>query len=331
MAAASLVGVGALVLFSSSAAFADSAQVTRVACSASDLTAAVSGAPSGAVLRLAPGCTYTITAGLTVAANLSIYGRGDTITAGAAGFSILTIDTGVRATVSGLTLSHADSNGNGGAIDNSGTLTVADSRFTDNATEGWSGGAITNYGTLSVTGSTFTGNSHGYLAGAILNEGTITIVGSAFRDNSAVDGGAIFLEGGPATITGSSFTRNGATNYGGAIGNYDQHTTISNSTFTDNSAPNGGAVDNPGGGGGAVITGSFFTGNTATDGDGGALYNGSDYTTTLTRSRVVGNTASDDGGGIYNDGGSVTLNHTLLTRNKPDNCGPVGTIRGCTG
>ena len=60
-------------------AAAGAAPVTTVACSASALATAVSGASSGAVLSLTPMCTYTLTGGLTAAVSLTIEGNGDTI------------------------------------------------------------------------------------------------------------------------------------------------------------------------------------------------------------------------------------------------------------
>ena len=59
--------------------------------------------------------------------------------------------------------------GNGGAINNSGALTITESTFTGNY--GSYGGAIfTDNGTLTISDSMFTGNS-GSAAGAIYNGG----------------------------------------------------------------------------------------------------------------------------------------------------------------
>jgi hypothetical protein len=64
-------------------------------------------------------------------------------------------------------------------------------------------------------------------------------------------------------------------------------------------------------------------------------------TLTLNNSQVNNNRAGGDGGGIANGiplpgpmpliGGTVTLNHSQVTGNNPDNCEPPGTIAGCTG
>ena len=57
----------------------------------------------------------------------------------------------------------------------------------------------------------------------------------------------------------------------------------------------------------------------------------------LNNSTVTGNAVSEDGlgGGLANPDffgpGFVTLNHTDISGNTPDNCFPPGTIAGCTG
>ena len=56
---------------------------------------------------------------------------------------------------------------------------------------------------------------------------------------------------------------------------------------------------------------------------------------TLDHSKVSHNSASGGGGGIFNAafGGpaTVTLHHTDVDHNTPDNCEPPGTISGCNG
>jgi hypothetical protein len=51
----------------------------------------------------------------------------------------------------------------------------------------------------------------------------------------------------------------------------------------------------------------------------------------LNQSHVTDNT-SGSGGGIFASAGSpVTLNHTSIRENTPDNCFPPGSIPGCSG
>ncbi|MBX3401625.1 MAG: VCBS repeat-containing protein, partial [Gemmataceae bacterium] len=124
---------------------------------------------------------------------------------------ILFINSGATATFSSLTFSNGNSGGPlvaGGAINNQGTLTVADSAFTNNfATAG--GGAIQTNGTLTVTGSTFNGNSARDGA-AISFAGTATVANSTISGNSTTGpGGGIFAFG-PLTVTHSTITNNKA-------------------------------------------------------------------------------------------------------------------------
>jgi hypothetical protein len=47
---------------------------------------------------------------------------------------------------------------------------------------------------------------------------------------------------------------------------------------------------------------------------------------------IIRNEAPGGGGGIYDEStATVTLTTSPVTRNKPDNCEPPGSITGCTG
>ena len=120
--------------------------------------------------------------------------------------------------------------GYGGAVDNeTGTMTITDSEFSNNATSQiggvingtyGNGGAIDDYnGSLTVTGCTFAGNvapanGHG---GAIENEGggTVHLANCIFFGNSASVGGAIDNQAGALYVSNSTISGNSA--YGGGI------------------------------------------------------------------------------------------------------------------
>ncbi len=180
--------------------------------------------------------------------------------------------------------SQADSTGvnggNGGGIENAGTLTVNDSSFTANVASlsslavGSNGGAIDSSGPLlTVTGCTFTANQAIGIAtgqgsgdgGAINNwASTVTITNSNFLGNQALgrtdNGGAVSNEGsGPnisMTIVSSSFTANEAIGSNGA----------NDITYPSGGEALGGAVDNVGT---MTISFSAFTSNLAKGGDQG--------------------------------------------------------------
>ena len=136
--------------------------------------------------------------------------------------------------------------GDGGAIYNNGTLTVEGSSFVNNNAgkgEIWQeegqGGAIYNSSNATITNSTFTGN-HARYGGAIYNAANANItVGGTFTNNTAQNGGAIKNDQGTVTIgQGSTFENNSTTRYdGGAINNYDGTINIEdNVTFKNNTA-----------------------------------------------------------------------------------------------
>jgi hypothetical protein len=108
----------------------------------------------------------------------------------------------------------------GGAISNSGTLTVTQSTITDNIANG--PGGITNMGgTVTITNSTIAHNGGAHEAGGLANyAGTIVITATTFANNGA-DGGGAILNTGTLTVTDSAFTDNVA----GLLGTrrYRQH------------------------------------------------------------------------------------------------------------
>lgn len=94
---------------------------------------------------------------------------------------VFTINTGVTALVSGLTISHGfSSSGNGGGISNAGTLTLTNCNFTSDSAA--NGGAIANTGTLTLMSCSLANNKATAYAGAVYNSSTLSI------DNSTLSG-----------------------------------------------------------------------------------------------------------------------------------------------
>jgi hypothetical protein len=132
--------------------------------------------------------------------------------------------------------------GEGGAILNSGTLTVTNCVVSGNyAIIG--GGGIFNGGTLTVSNSVLSGNSAGKYGGGIysygLSGGTVTVSNSTLSGDHAVYGGAIWNDSyGAVTLQGCTLSGNSAT-YGGGI--YDDGAlTVSGSTLTHDVASSAG-------------------------------------------------------------------------------------------
>jgi CSLREA domain-containing protein len=194
------------------------------------------------------------------------------------------------------------------------------------------GGAIWNSGNLTIRNSILTGNRSAYGAAvynAICNgcSNTATIESTLFsNNNTTAQGGAMYNHGtNTATVTNSTFLNNTGPGGGGALLNYGGIMTITGSTFSGNTAVNyeGGAVYNDAGD--VTVTNSTFFGNSASQ-KGGAIVNRvGDGTTTLTvTNSTFSNNGASSGGGIYN-AGTATLRNTILTNSTSGgNC--AGTI-----
>ena len=307
-AAAVLVGAALVAAGPASASMARTARkAISVPCSAAALAAAITGASNGGILSLKGSCTYRLAAPLpAISANLTIRGDGATLerssAPGTPDFTMLEVAGHVDLAISKLTFTGDTTATYGGAIANSGTLTVTGATFSNNVAE--DGGALENYGVAAIAKSKFVNNHAGFNGGAVHNEGSVTVTDSRFSGNSAGNFGAgIFdgVEGNAAAITGSAFRQNKA-EAGGAIYNEDV----------------------------VRLTRTVISGGSAS-GQGGGIYN--DWGLTVTSSKVLRNTAAA-GGGIY-DGdlfgppGTVVLKGSTVTGNKPDNCEPVNSIASC--
>ena len=136
---------------------------------------------------------------------------------------------------------------------------------------------------------------HAYYAdrcfgGGVYNEGTLTIANCTISENlSSLRGGGVFSDG-TLTIIQSLFTDNITDLFGAGLGNEGE----------------------------AIIDHSIFSNNTSVQ-DGGAIYNATDCTLTITNSTISNNAATYYGGGILNDGTMVVEQVSLL-----GNTGQVG-------
>jgi len=202
----------------------------------------------------------------------------------------------VSATLSGISIRHGKTTGDGGGIDApivdfAPFLTLTNCRVEDN-TSGGHGGGI-NSGSLSLTDTVVRRNSavHGGGASASSNE----ITDSTFSDNTASGNGGALL-GGPGRISGSTFNGNHAAS-GGAL-----YTTsgvpnvprVRNSTFALNRS-------DAGGGGIRIASG------------GANLYN----VTIAGNSANVDRTGSDGAGSglLVSAGATVNVSNSIIANN----------------
>jgi predicted outer membrane repeat protein len=283
--------------------------------------------------------------GLVVAINgLTIAGGSQAYGAGLLNFGALTLTNSTFANntagsnggggvynVGALTLISCTFTGNtvsssaaGGGIENisSGTATISNCSFTNNAANGsgssaGSGGAIANSGAMTITSSTFTSNTAASDGGAIYNDGSLTISTTSFTDNSVLSDGGAIRSGGTLTITACTFAGNSAASVGGALDSSDTTLSVTNATFANNTAVSqGGAIITDAGSGAATLTNCTITANTVTIGSGG-LFGGGLFAgrpVTLRNTIVAGNlqdtasgTAADDIAGSVDPASSFNL------------------------
>ncbi len=207
------------------------------------------------------------------------------------------------------------------------------------------GGAIQFFGPLIITNCVIDNNAApnqvtsrgGALTSLGSAGGPLTITDSVFSNNSVAgnnDGGAIRLNGGLLVVTNSTFQNNSAPGFGGAIRYSGGTATITNSTFLGNSAGSSGAIHNAGteafGATIINITGSVFSGNSATNGNGfggGAIGGGlmGSGTITIAESVFFSNMSAAMGGAgsTWFGGGGWTITGSTFIGNSADEGGAL--------
>ncbi len=211
---------------------------------------------------------------------------------------IVNIPASASADIRELTLRNGSAT-RGGAIENLGTLAIANSAFESNAATSGDGGAIFNSGTLNVIGSTFSSNAANSSAGAIgvYLGGNATIVNSTFSGNAArLFGGAIDVNNPTATIISTA--------------------TIINSTIVSNRAQsnNGGTGD--GGGispfGTVTLHNTIVAGNSRTTSNTPSDLLPSNFVQSTSSNNVIGNVTSS-GGLVHDTNGNIVGNAGIGT------------------
>ncbi len=247
---------------------------------------------AGDTINLTSGCTYTVDATPTsptydaplytsgaqapdyfppITGSMTINGNGATVTNDDSLARYMEIAGGATVTIENAILT----NGNdytvlgGGAVFNSGTLTLLDDTFSGNSEQQGGGGAVYNEGSLTVKGGSFQNNSANQNGGAIDS-----------ADGTNGNGLGTLLVEADSNGTEPSFSGNSTSNgSGGAISNADNGSgnfTLLGGVFSNNSSSlwNGGAINNADDGGTgnlyvnydplaqtATTTSSTFTGN----------------------------------------------------------------------
>ena len=230
------------------------------------------------------------------------------------------------ATFSNCKFSNNTSGNDGGAVNISGGSNIKfnDScEFTGNKSDGRGGTINITAGEVSFTSSTFS-NSHSSSDG-----GTVSIVGgnpvefsSCKFENCSADGngGAVYMSDGSVSFSGSNSFSNNSANNGGAmyVSGGSSLEFSSRTSFRNNTAnTNGGALFINASSLTPDLSSITFTGNIASDGNGGALYLRSPATIGGTFSE---NYAKSSGGAVYinSSSSSVTINEVNFNTNSSD-------------
>jgi hypothetical protein len=299
-AVAGVLAAGATLV--AAAPGASAAAPAAVDCSTTNLQTAIDNAATGAALAVSGTClgNYTINH------NLTLLGHGNAVLDGQHSGTTVTVSSAATVLLDHLTITNgsAGAAGNGGGIDNSGTLTLNQSAVSNSAAGGF-GAGIYNSGAVTLDQTTVSGNTGSVFGGGIYNNGAMTLTDTVVSKNSAQSGGGIFTGFGfsPVTFIDSNINDNAATlGSGGGVFNILDSDTLQNTTVSGNTAAleAGGINDNAG-------------------------------TTTIDNSIVTHNTAGSGGGGVFAFSGTVPLTNSTVSGNTPDNCEPPGAVTGCTG
>jgi len=285
-----------------------------------------------ALVAAAPGDTIGVGVGsyaehLSITKNVILrgVGAGSVVVDGGGSDRVVTVVSGVRALLVGLTIQHGSSASSGGGISTSGTLVLVGVRVISNTVtagtgptcngDDAAGGGIANSGALTLISSTVAGNT--------------ASAGSSFAGNGC-NGGQAFGGGianyGALTLLGSGVTANGAQ------GNF--------SYYASGGAGYGGGIYNEGA---LTLAYSVVAGNTAQGGRsayysaagfGGGIASLKNYPTSLatlviTASTISGNQAlgainygqigdypgAGRGGGLALEGGTATMSGSTVSGN----------------
>jgi hypothetical protein len=208
---------------------------------------------------------------------------------------LMQVNSGATLTLQNLALQNgsavgntAGSTGQGGAILNSGTLSIDRCTLSSNKAIGGVGpGEMINVGGLGF-------------GGAILNQGALTITNSTFSSNQATGGSAVGVGSG------------GGAAGGGAISHASGSLTVTNTTFFSNLAMGGSASSAGSAAGGAILNNALATHLTNVTFAGNQVIAGS------------GAGAIANGGAFFVDGGSLVLKGTILATSTGNNCASTG-------
>ncbi|MBA7602614.1 hypothetical protein ES703_09710 [subsurface metagenome] len=209
----------------------------------------------------------------------------------------------------------------GGMLNYSGSPTLANCTFSENAARASGGGMFNDNSRPTMTNCTFSGNSAGARGGGMFNDNSgPTMTNCTFSGNSAGDrGGGMHNDNGSLTMTDCTFSGNSAGDRGGGMHNDNSSLTMTDCTFSRNWAEReGGGMHSSGST--PTLTNCMFSANSAGwDGGGMDNYKSSPMITncTFSENSAVGN----DGGGMNNYRSSPVISNCTFRGNSANDWG----------
>jgi hypothetical protein len=215
-------------------------------------------------------------------------------------------------------------------IENRGTLTIDKVTIRGGDTEDLllapGGGGISNDSgaTLTIIDSRISQNKALKTGGGVMAAGTVTIVRSSISDNQAQDGAGIAWSGTSLLITDSAITGNLSSGFGGGFFKpLAGDIAIVNSTIAANHSPFGGGIQlgvpdapSPGPSGLVTIANSTLAGNSSLVGAGGiggaGAFAQNRATATLASTILANNTSNGLGQGDCTNVGLTSGGHNLI-------------------
>ncbi|MBN8726711.1 MAG: hypothetical protein J0H15_03285 [Xanthomonadales bacterium] len=227
---------------------------------------------------------------------------------------VLTIQPWRVVTLQGLTLRNGHVDGDGGAIESLGHLTLHDVAVQGSRARG-SGGCLFASATLDITSSRIIDCESEWYGGGIFAYAGITMESSAVNASTATMGGGLTIVGAPAWIRNSRFRGNSASYGGGAIQSAAPSLWIGDSTLSENESGSEGGGIFVGANGSLRLERSAVIGNAGLK--GGGLYVGTGASAVVVNSTLGRNVADRDGGAVENDG-TIRFHNSTLSFNHAD-------------
>ena len=284
--------------------------------------------------------TNSITISGPGAANLAVNGN--------ANGRLFHVASGITVTISGLTITNGNANGQsypddsgGGVYNDHANATLSNCTITGNSAFTFGGGIFNDHATLTVNSCELSANFSDNTGGGLYSDGSNGSASAVINEtimvkNSAYGGGAIYNNGNSGTatlqVTTGVISGNSVILDGGGIYNDHGDVTLNSCTVSGNSADGngGGGIYNLGDSLGTAtlaITSSILSGNSSQF-NGGAIYsigdNGS-ATVQIGNSTLSGNSATNFGGAVYNHGtfgdANVQIANSTIAANSAQSSG----------